>query len=109
MSTISELNIKPFITKKLTEDNLTYEELSIVLKQMFPNYKGFSVRSLQRYCSGENIHKTSQLNDSNLNDVVLTSVMQVSIVIPSVRSMQVYYVLQPALLVHVHVYLYGFL
>ena len=81
--------------KKLTEDNLTYEELSIVLKQMFPNYKGFSVRSLQRYCSGENIHKTSRLNDSDLNEVVLTSVMQVSIVIPSVRSMQVYMYCSP--------------
>ena len=75
--------------KKIVEDNLTYEELSIILKQMFPNNKGLSVRSLQRYCSSENIHRTSRLNDLDLNDVVLTSVLQVSIDILSVRSMEV--------------------
>lgn len=77
MSTIRELDLKTFISLKFVEENLTYEELSKVLQQMYPGQKGFSVRSLQRYCSEESIHKTSRLSVRELNEVVQESVIQV--------------------------------
>ena len=79
MSTIDELDLKTFITKKIVEESLTHEQLSTLLQEMFPNARGFSIRSLQRYCSKEEIHKTSRLNNADLNEAVLTSVMEVNI------------------------------
>ena len=77
MSTIDEFDLKAFITKKIVEESITYEKLSTLLQEMFPNTRGFSIRSLQRYCSWEEIHKTSRLNNGDLDRAVLTSVMQV--------------------------------
>ena len=77
MSIIDELDLKALITEKITEENFTYEQLSTFLQHLFPGKRGFSIRSLQRYCSKENIHKTSRLNDIELNETVLSSVIQV--------------------------------
>lgn len=80
MSAITDIDpgLKNFIIKKLVHEGLTYEQLSIVLQQMYPGNRGFSVRSLQRYCSRENIHKTSRLSDTELHYVVQESVLQVA-------------------------------
>ena len=78
MAVIAEVGLKPFIHYKIIEEGLTYEELSILLKQLYPNCKGFSVRSLQRYCEYENIHRTSRINDVVLDEIVKESVAQVN-------------------------------
>ena len=82
MSTITDIDprLKNFILKKLVHESLTYEQLSMVLQQMYPGYRGFSVRSLQRYCASENIRKTSRLKDTEMHHAVQESVLQVIIV-----------------------------
>ena len=79
MSTSTEIDpaLKNLIIQKLVHENLTYEQLSMVLQQMYPGNRGFSVRSLQRFCASENIHKTSRLNHSELHLAVQESVLQV--------------------------------
>lgn len=79
MSTSTEIDpaLKNFIIQKLVHENLTYEQLSMVLQQMYPGNRGFSVRSLQRFCASENIRKTSRLNHSELHLAVQESVLQV--------------------------------
>ena len=77
MAGIDEMGLKAFIHYKISEEGITYEDLSILLKQLYPNCKGLSVRSLQRFCKQEEIHKTSRITDATLDDVVKESVAQV--------------------------------
>ena len=77
MATIAELGLTPFIRHKIMEEGLTYDQLSNVLKKLYPNCKGFSVRSLQRFCELEEIHRTPRINDIVLDEMVKESVAQV--------------------------------
>ena len=77
MAGIDDMGLKAFIHYKIIEEGITFEDLSVLLKQLYPNYKGLSVRSLQRFCKQEDIHKTSRIEDAMLDDVVKESVEQV--------------------------------
>lgn len=69
--------LSDFIREKIVNDKWTHHQLSSYLQQIFPGRKGYSIRSIQRFCSDHNIHKTSRLNSSELDSVVLGAICKV--------------------------------
>ena len=78
MCTIDKFDdMESFIRYKIEVENCSQKELSALLQQSFPGMKGLSVRSLQRFCSSQDIHRTSRLEEDELDQVVEESVNQV--------------------------------
>lgn len=72
--------IAQIISKKVIDEKKSYENVSRELKAFFPNYKrGLSSRSVRRYTKKNNIHRSSRLNDPQLDRVIGNSIAQVSL------------------------------
>ena len=56
----------------------TYAEISQDLQESFPNERGFSVRSIRRFCECHNIHLRSQLSDQQVDMLVTSGISKVS-------------------------------
>lgn len=56
----------------------TYQQISLGLQQAHPGHFGLSSRSIRRYCCSNNIHRSSQLSDQELCDIVELAVVKVS-------------------------------
>ena len=65
-----------FIREKINE-KWSHTKISAYLVASYPGVIGLSTRSVQRYCAAENIHKTSRLNDLDLDKVVNDAVSKV--------------------------------
>ena len=78
MSTIDENGrVAEYITE-LRAEGKSYREISECLHTMFPGYRGFSDRSIRRFCEKRGIHRSARLKGSDLNRVVATAVKEVS-------------------------------
>ena len=66
-----------FVREKLVIERYTYKQLSDELQQCFPGEKGYSVRSIKRFCSEKGIRKTSDIDQQELDEVVSSAVLQV--------------------------------
>ena len=75
---MAELDLlEDFIKEKIEKEHFTYLKLSRELQQRFPGRRGFSVRSLERFCSRKGIKKISVVSDQSLDEVVLEAVAKV--------------------------------
>ncbi len=68
-----------FVTKKVKTEKWTHKQISDCLSARYPGEKGFSVRSVQRFCSNMDIHKTSRISDCDLHEAVATATNMVSV------------------------------
>ena len=66
-----------FVKEKIEKEHFTYSKLSRELKQRYPGRRGFSVRSLERFCSLKAIKRISVMNDQSLDEVVMEAVAKV--------------------------------
>lgn len=66
-----------FVREKVVFEKYTHKQLSDELQQCFPGERGFSVRSVKRFCSEKGIRKTCDLDDQELDEVVSNAVLQV--------------------------------
>ena len=67
-----------FIRDKIMMENWTHSHISLYLMRLYPGCRGFSVRSIERFCSDKGIHRTSRLDASNLQEVVSEAIRKVS-------------------------------
>ena len=93
------MDMKAFIEGKLSQ-GLTYADISRQLQDQYPNVKGFSIRSIERFCASHGLHKTSRLSQHELQKVVATAVYQVKLRCPlievqNVINEQYMYIRQP--------------
>ena len=70
--------LKDFIEEKIVAERWTHSQLNQYLIKKWPMSRGFSVRSLERFCSKHNIHKTSRATDSAITHAASTAVKKVS-------------------------------
>ena len=56
------------------------KQISGFLQGKHPGKRGFSVRSVERFCSNKDIHKTLRNDEKTLDDVLSTATDMVSIV-----------------------------
>ena len=59
-----------FIRDKIEKGRWTHKQISAFLEENHPGQRGFSVRSVGRFCSYMAIHKTSQIDDNKLDETV---------------------------------------
>ena len=71
-------DMEDFIRDKIMMENWTHSRISLYLKRLYPGCRGFSVRSIERFCSDKGIHRTSRLDASNLQEVVSEAIRKVS-------------------------------
>lgn len=68
---------KDFVREKVVMERCTHKQVSDQLQQFFPGERGFSVRSVERFCKDKGISKTADIDDQNLDEVVTSAVLQV--------------------------------
>uniref|UniRef100_A0A1X7UTI5 Uncharacterized protein n=1 Tax=Amphimedon queenslandica TaxID=400682 RepID=A0A1X7UTI5_AMPQE len=76
-SNISLHDIEDFIKDKIINENWTHYRLSQFLKLRYPSIRGFSVRTIERFCADKGIHRTNRLDDAALEQVVPAAVRTV--------------------------------
>lgn len=76
MSDIPGLELEELILKR-REEGFTYPEISEELCAKFPGERGFSSRSVRRFCEEHGIRRSSYLSQKELSKVVATAVNQV--------------------------------
>ena len=70
-----------FVGEKVEVEHCTHKQISEKFSEAFPGERGFSFRSVERFCSKKGIKKTSEINDEELDAVVSEAVSQVSIIL----------------------------
>ena len=63
------------VKEKIEVCRWTHKQLSEYLQQLYPGSRGYSVRSLERYCSEADIHRTSRLSEYHV-DIHVSQAMQ---------------------------------
>ena len=59
-----------FVKERVEKFRLSYKQISTLLQEKFPGRRGFSERSVQRFCSRTGIHKTPRIDDHRLDNAV---------------------------------------
>ena len=59
---------------------MTHAQIAEHMKALHPGVRGFSLRSMERFCSLNGIHKSSRPSDEELDDAVIDAVAQVTLV-----------------------------
>lgn len=75
MANLDELEAT--VREKVENEGWTYGKLSKHLQELYPGVRGFSVRSLERFCAAKNIHRTSRLKAKEVDSVVAGAVSKV--------------------------------
>lgn len=69
-------NVLLFVSKKI-EELKTHKQISDELRQLYPNVRGLSARSVRRFCDTHEIYRSSKLSNKDLDRAVLTSIGKV--------------------------------
>ena len=69
--------IESFIKFRVQIMRKTHKQISEELQANFPGERGFSVRSIERFCSEKGIKKMSQLSDREVDMIVSEAIAQV--------------------------------
>lgn len=67
-----------YIREKVEVDRMTHRQLSVHLQELYPETRGFSIRSIERFCSEHSIHKTSRAADSEIDEAVHGAIERVN-------------------------------
>lgn len=73
----SLVQFEAFIRQKIEGEKWSHREISEYLATSHPGHRGFSVRSIQRFCAEFDIHKTSRIGDTELKNAVSKAVEMV--------------------------------
>lgn len=65
------------IRDKIENERWTHKQISTFLMESCPGQRGFSVRSIERFCGNKGIHKTSRIDDRSLDVAVSTATAMV--------------------------------
>ena len=70
-------SLEEFVTQRIISDGWTHKALSEHLTANYPSSRGFSVRSIERFCSERNIRRTSRLTKQEVEESVEQAVLEV--------------------------------
>ncbi len=72
--------LEDLIREKIENEKWTHGKLSDYLNQNYPGQRGFSIRSISRFCSDKDIHRTARLKKNELDPIVGEAIDKVSCV-----------------------------
>ena len=71
-------DFEDFIRDKVEKQRWTHKQTSAFFEANHPGQRGFSVRSVERFCSLKGIHKTPRISDQKLDEAVSKATEMVS-------------------------------
>ena len=71
------LQFEDFIREKVEKEHWTHVKLSAFFHAQYPGDRGFSARTLERFCREKDIHKTSRLTNADLDECVSQAIAKV--------------------------------
>ena len=77
MAALENILDEVFVRRFLMEENNSYEDLLVVIKNRYPNLRGCSVRSIKRFCSDHGIKKRMSVADGTVDIVVQGAISEV--------------------------------
>ena len=90
MAALESMNAVEYVRQLVEVEKKTHNEISIILKQVYPEVVGLSERTVRRFCARNNIHSRNRnLSREDLDAVVSSAVAEVSKLIsifPKFRS-----------------------
>ena len=66
-----------YIRRRVVEEYATHRQISEELRGLYPGRRGFSIRSIERFCNDKDIHKTSRLSEAAVEEAVVEAVAKV--------------------------------
>lgn len=79
MALMRELGCEDFVRDRISS-GATHLEIAAELRQLYSHIPGLSSRSVRRFCSSRQIHRSSQLCTRSIDEVVEHAVAQVRLV-----------------------------
>lgn len=76
MALLGELVCEDFVRNRINS-GATHQEIATELRHLYSGIPGLSSRSVRRFCSGRQIHRSSQLCTQSIDEVVEQAVAQV--------------------------------
>lgn len=70
--------LEDFVRSRIETHCYSYQAVSEELNRFFPAQRGFSSRSVRRFCVKAGITKISRLNDIELDDLVRRNIYKVT-------------------------------
>ena len=80
MAALEDIGVE-FVRDFLVNRNNTVEDLSDHLKERYPNARGFSTSTIERFCKENNIKRRGAVSNERLDELVGQAVTQVFIII----------------------------
>jgi hypothetical protein len=77
MAAVALEEFEDFIRSKIEKERWTHSQLIEHLQSSISGKRGFSVRSIERFCSTKGIHRTSRLDDTQVEELVREAVDRV--------------------------------
>ena len=69
-----------YIREKIEEEQWTHAERSNFLHTRYSGQRGFSIHTIELFCSKKSIHKISKLNDVDMDECTSESIAKVNYV-----------------------------
>ena len=66
-----------YIRRRVVEERITHRQLSEEFKGLYPGRRGYSIRSIERFCQEKGIHKTCRLSEEDVEEAVIEAVSKV--------------------------------
>ncbi|XP_065894563.1 uncharacterized protein [Dysidea avara] len=67
-------DFEEFVRHKVEVEKMTHPKLRDLFQEQFPGEKGFSLRSIEKFCSERGIKKTTKIDDDDLDEIVSRAV-----------------------------------
>lgn len=74
MAAMENLVSELAVCELIENENKTFEEVSEILQSIFPNERGFSIKSVKRFCKGHTISRRQQIEDDDLDEIVQSAI-----------------------------------
>ena len=69
--------LEDYIREQVEKQHMIHARLSSRLQELYPGVRGFSIRSLERFCNAKNIHKTARPSAQQVDNAVSSVITQV--------------------------------
>ena len=66
-----------YIRRRVVDEHATHRQISEELRGLYPGRRGYSIRSIERFCHDNAIHKTSRLSEAAVEEAVAEAVAKV--------------------------------
>ena len=80
-----------FVRRFLMEENISYEDLLVVIKNRYPNLRVCSLRTVKRFCSYHDIKKRMSVADGTVDVAEQGAIQEVRLCSKSIIKGQLFF------------------